>query len=265
MYGKIFESMYDGTIAANWKALITFQQMIVLSDQHGVCDIHPPALAKRTGIPLEIIEEGIAYLEKPDIYSRSQEHEGRRIVLLDDHRPWGWSIVNHKHYRDLSSTEDRREKDRLRKQKQRSVAKCPTDKPEDKQEDTSDHEECHDLSSMSRHTIVSVSVSSLDLFNLFYEAHPKKKAKKVALASWEKIDPELYQMIIDDVKNRSANCDEWIHGYAPHPATYLNQERWNDDLTEKKNETRQRFDKQKTGADIFADDLEHIRQNGHQF
>jgi len=114
MYGKIFDSMYDGTIAANWKALVTFQQMIVLCGADGVIDMTPPALSRRTGIPLEIIEEGIEVLANPDPYSRSQVEDGRRIVLIDENRPWGWIIVNHKHYRDLVSKSDKSKYDRGR-------------------------------------------------------------------------------------------------------------------------------------------------------
>jgi len=133
--------MYDGTISVNWKGLVTFQQMIVLCDSEGVIDITPPALSNRTRIPLEIIEEGIKYLSSPDPYSRSQDHEGRRIILIDEHRPWGWIIVNHKYYRDLASVEDQREKAKLRKQKQREK--------ESKKEDVTP---CHTSSRMSRHT-----------------------------------------------------------------------------------------------------------------
>ncbi len=88
MYGKIFESMYDGTLSADWKAMIVFQQFIVLADSEGIVDYTPPALSRRTGIPLEIIEHGIEKLQKPDPYSRSSEFNGKRIALLDDHRPW---------------------------------------------------------------------------------------------------------------------------------------------------------------------------------
>ncbi len=123
MYGKIFESMYDGTIAVNWKGLITLQQMIVLCDSDGIIDMTPPALSRRTNIPLEIIEEGIAFLEKPDAYSRSPSEEGRRIVRLDESRIWGWRIVNHKYYRDLASREDKREKATNRQRRHR--AKSP--------------------------------------------------------------------------------------------------------------------------------------------
>ena len=114
MYGKVFESMYDGTLSADWKAMVTFQQFIVLADSEGIVDYTPPALSRRTGIPLDILEHGITKLQEPDKYSRSRELEGRRITLLDDHRPWGWEIVNYAYYRDMASREDKREKDRAR-------------------------------------------------------------------------------------------------------------------------------------------------------
>lgn len=114
MYGKIFESMYEGTLYGHWQAIVTFQQMIVFSGPDGVVDMTPQAIAARTSIPLEIIHAGIRILEEPDPYSRSPEEEGRRIVLLDPPRPWGWRIVNHAYYRDLASREDKRRADRER-------------------------------------------------------------------------------------------------------------------------------------------------------
>jgi hypothetical protein len=114
VYGKIFEQMYDGTLSADWKAMVTFQQFIVLADSQGIVDYTPPALSRRTGIPLDILEHGIEKLQEPDPYSRSSDFDGRRITLLDENRPWGWEIVNYAHYRDLASREDKREKDRIR-------------------------------------------------------------------------------------------------------------------------------------------------------
>jgi len=114
MYGKIFASMYDGTLASNWKALVTFQQMIVLADADGVVDITPDRLAARTGIPEAILKEGIEALEAPDEYSRTRSMDGRRIERLDAHRPWGWRIVNYAKYRNLASKEEKRARDRQR-------------------------------------------------------------------------------------------------------------------------------------------------------
>ena len=109
MYGKIFHSIYDGTLAEDWRALITFQQLIVLCDADGVVDMTPQSISRRTGIPIEHIEAGIAILIAPDPSSRTTNDQGKRLLPLNPDRDWGWEIVNHKHYRDLRTAEDRRE------------------------------------------------------------------------------------------------------------------------------------------------------------
>lgn len=133
MYGKLFEQMYDSSLCENWRALITFQQMVILSDVSGFVDMTHEAIARRTNIPIDIIREGIAELEKPDPRSRSPKESGRRIVRLDEHRDWGWQIVNHKQYRDLASLEEKRQADRVRVAEKRKndnenkdVATCRT-------------------------------------------------------------------------------------------------------------------------------------------
>lgn len=114
MYGKVFESMYDGTLAGHWQALVTMQQLIVLATPDGVVDMTPDSIARRTTIPLEIIVAGIEHLEQPDPHSRSPDEGGRRIVRIEPHRPWGWRLVNHAKYRDLVSQEQKRRADRER-------------------------------------------------------------------------------------------------------------------------------------------------------
>jgi hypothetical protein len=111
MYGKLFAHMYDGTLATKgpWQALVTFQQMLILCDKEGVIDMTAEAIARRTTIPLEIIEIGIPALEEIDPDSRSPELEGRRIVRLSENRPWGWQIVNYAKYRKIRSDEERKE------------------------------------------------------------------------------------------------------------------------------------------------------------
>lgn len=101
MYGKIFDSMYDGTLSENWQALVTFQQMIVLCDADGVIDMTPAAISRRTGIPIDHIKVGIEILENPDENSRTEDEEGRRIVRLDDHRAWGWRLVNYRKFQNI--------------------------------------------------------------------------------------------------------------------------------------------------------------------
>ncbi|MGR3218621.1 MAG: hypothetical protein ACUZ8H_02235, partial [Candidatus Anammoxibacter sp.] len=125
MYGKIFDSIYDGTLAEDWRALITFQQFIVLCDADGMIDMTPQSISRRTGIPIEHIIAGIEVLEKNDKYSRTPDEDGKRIELIDSHRPWGWHIINHEKYKNLRDADmiraQTRERVRRHREKKRAV------------------------------------------------------------------------------------------------------------------------------------------------
>jgi len=125
MYGKIFTSIYDGSLVADWRALITFQQFIILSTQDGMVDMTPDAISRRTGIPIEHIKTGIEILEKEDKYSRTPDQKGRRIELIDSHRPWGWHIINHEKYKQIHDLNTVREqtKERVRRHRERKKEK----------------------------------------------------------------------------------------------------------------------------------------------
>jgi hypothetical protein len=114
LYGKVFDSIYDGTLYGHWEAIVTMQQFIVLASPDGVVDMTPQAIAARTSIPLDIITKGIKVLSEPDPYTRTPGEDGRRIVLMDEHRPWGWRLVNHGKYMRLRNMAQKREADRTR-------------------------------------------------------------------------------------------------------------------------------------------------------
>ena len=90
------------------------QQMIVLATPDGLVDLTPQAMSARTSIPLEILLKGIKVLSDPDPFTRTPGEEGRRIVLVDEHRPWGWRLVNHGKYMRLRDMEQKRQADRER-------------------------------------------------------------------------------------------------------------------------------------------------------
>jgi hypothetical protein len=123
-YGKVFDSIYDGSLADDWKALVTMQQLIVLADRKGQVDMTAGALSRRTGIPREIIDHGLTVLAAPDADSRSPDEDGRRIVLIDPARPWGWRLVNHDQYRLRLSQEEKRAADRERLKAKRDAEKA---------------------------------------------------------------------------------------------------------------------------------------------
>lgn len=80
-------------------------------------------------------------------------------------------------------------------------------------------------------------------FDEFWSEYPRKVAKQNAVKAFKKINPdhELLAMIISDVQRRSKS-EEWTKAngqYIPHPATYLNAQRWEDEEAQKPAITRQ--------------------------
>ncbi len=138
MYAKIFTSIYQGTLRGDTHGLVVFTNLLAHADSNGWVDIHPKAIAEETGLSVDQVRAAIHALESPDPESRSPEEEGRRIVRLDEHRDWGWRVVNHGKYRAIRNEEDRREQNRLAQQRWReknkpSVSTGNGDKPIQKQ------------------------------------------------------------------------------------------------------------------------------------
>lgn len=123
MFAKIFTQILDSSLAEDYQTRHVFEDMLKLCDINGVVDMTAEAISRRANVPLELIQRGIAELERPDPRSRNPEHDGKRIVRLDEHRDWGWLIVNYAHYRQIASEEQRREKTLLRVQRHRDKGK----------------------------------------------------------------------------------------------------------------------------------------------
>jgi hypothetical protein len=110
VYAKVFTSIFDSTINQQpphvfkvWIALLAFAQ-----DQDGIVDMTPRAIANRTELPIDQVENALEILGAPDPMSRCQDHEGRRIIAIPG-RPYGWQIVTFAHYRELKRSADRRD------------------------------------------------------------------------------------------------------------------------------------------------------------
>lgn len=68
-------------------------------------------------------------------------------------------------------------------------------------------------------------------FEKFWAAYPRKVKKKASLKVWKRMRlEERSEILIADVLRRVGEEIEWQDGFIPHPTTYLNQERWNDDV-----------------------------------
>lgn len=117
MYAKVFKTMFDGTLRGKSDALLVFVNLLANCDREGFVDRHFRAISEETGIPIDRVTKAISELEGPDPESRSREMQGRRLERLDDHRAWGWKIVNYEKYRDMQRETDRLELNRQRQQR----------------------------------------------------------------------------------------------------------------------------------------------------
>ena len=73
-----------------------------------------------------------------------------------------------------------------------------------------------------------------DGFDLFWKAYPRHVAKQNAVRAFAKLNPDtkLLDVILKDIEKRK-ETEAWKKDggqFVPHPATYLNGRRWEDDM-----------------------------------
>lgn len=97
-YTPLFSSLTTGTLCGKWPDIGLWPIVLSLSDKHGVVDVTPQYLASVTGLALADVIACMARFCGPDPYSRTRDCSGARLELIDEHRDWGWRIVNHGKY-----------------------------------------------------------------------------------------------------------------------------------------------------------------------
>jgi len=211
--------------------------MVVLSDAGGYIRMTPTALARMIRKNVDIVKSALINLEAEDPDSSTPDYEGRRIIkmteLTQGQENRGWLVVNKRKYSKLVSQADRDTKNRERQQRFRDKTKESTRGSKEGQFVT--------LSNAPlRHVDVDVDVDvdviktlgqNKTRFDLFWSSYPKKVKRKRSVEIWKtkRLDAKAEQ-IVDDVKNRLANDGRWLDGFIPDPTTYLNGERWDDEL-----------------------------------
>ena len=103
-YTKLFSSIVASTI---WRepdhVRLVWITMLAISDGCGQVHASVPGLADLARVSIEHCEDALSRLSAPDEYSRTKDHEGRRIEEIDG----GWLILNYVKHR-LSGTQDHR-------------------------------------------------------------------------------------------------------------------------------------------------------------
>ena len=73
-------------------------------------------------------------------------------------------------------------------------------------------------------------------FDIFWDTYPNKTAKKDCLNKWHKLKQEDIDKILLTINTfvKHKPFKDYTH---PNPKTYLNQERWNDEIIKKPTNT----------------------------
>lgn len=105
-FTKLFSSITESSIwMQDDHTRIVWIAMLAMADKRGRVWSSVPGLANRSRVPVESVERAINIFLAPDAYSRTRDHEGRRIEAIDG----GWRLLNHQKYRDMRDDESRLE------------------------------------------------------------------------------------------------------------------------------------------------------------
>jgi hypothetical protein len=65
-------------------------------------------------------------------------------------------------------------------------------------------------------------------FSMFWEKWPRRQARADARRAWRKIPMAEYPVVMAALE-KWLTSDQWKRGVIPHPATWLNEKRWQDE------------------------------------
>ncbi|HUP07674.1 MAG TPA: hypothetical protein VMU47_11015 [Caldimonas sp.] len=108
-YTKLFESILESTIWCEPDYVrVVWITLLAMADKDGSVLASIPGLAKRANVTVDQARQAIACFLAPDPDSRTKDHEGRRVAVIDG----GWKLLNHAKYRELLAADADRERKR---------------------------------------------------------------------------------------------------------------------------------------------------------
>lgn len=202
---------------------IVWITMLALADQDGIVEGAVNGLARLSRVSLEECQEALERLMGPDPYS-SDNTTGERVEAV----PGGWFIINHANYRDKQTREQAMTAERVRRYRERRKQDAPLPSVT-----TVTANACNAPKRASASASASAHPSD---FEEWYQQYPIKKGKKAAMAAWRKLTAEERKKAAEDIPVRLAfwKANNPKYEYVQHPATFLNQGGWDDEMVDRR-------------------------------
>ena len=116
MYGKHFESMYDGSMYGAGIAVFAVWGYVIAHTRRSRVELNPRKLSDTLGGTQEEIVAAIEFLMAPDPNSRHKEREGRRLIKEGEFQ---YFVPAWEDYQTIRNEDGRREYNRLAQQRSR--------------------------------------------------------------------------------------------------------------------------------------------------
>lgn len=235
-YTKLFSSIVNSTI---WRepdhVRLVWITMLALADKFGVVETSIPGLADASRVTLQECEQALERLQSPDPYSRSQEHEGRRIAVTEG----GFILLNYTRYRGKLKEEKIREQTRERVRKYREKKKTEGNVTVTRNADVTS---CNSGNAQSESESESESKKKKNIkkkyseaFEKFWKSYPNKASGKSS--AYKAYQKSLKRASGEEIQKGLENhlvCPKWLESngqYVPYATTWLNQGRWDAEFT----------------------------------
>ena len=255
-YTKLFSSITESTVWCEPAGTrLVWITLLAKCDLFGRFTGSLPGLARLANVSLDETTKAMETLLAPDPYSRTPEHEGRRLAVIDG----GWRLLNHEKYRELRDDERRRLQNREAKRRQReqedaaggkgdadagAVGQDESSPPGHVSKPADSQHLVISTPPMSAHATATATASATfalegqqhvqpaaapSRFLEFWGIYPNKKGKQDAERIWlkRKLDHRCDQLL-EHVRLMETSDADWLRGCAPMGSTYLNGSRWED-------------------------------------
>lgn len=238
---KLFTSILDSTV---WhepeKTRIVWITLLAMSDRNGDVSSSILGLASRARVDINSVHDALNTFLSADLHSRTKDFEGRRIEEIDG----GWHLLNYEKYRQRDNPEYLREKSAERQRRFRErlsrdktlqsvtiVTVTPSNAIAEADADA-ERKQTHVASAAPRCSFAPFT-SELQQRNFeeFWKFYWRRVAKAKAAVSYAKAVPSLpmHRIVMDALSAQSVEMLRRDPDKRPHAASWLNQQRWNDE------------------------------------